>query len=97
MSPEQITQIAQQSIITLLYVCGPLMFIALLVGLIISLFQALTSIQEMTLTFVPKILIVFIALIFLMPFMADQMNGMAQDVFANISASGSNTELLNEG
>ena len=48
---------------------GPIMIISLVVGLVISLFQALTQIQETTLTFVPKVVIVFGALILLMPFM----------------------------
>ncbi|MDD9911855.1 MAG: flagellar biosynthesis protein FliQ [Alphaproteobacteria bacterium] len=77
--------LAQQSIITLLWVSGPIMAIALAVGLIIALFQALTSIQEVTLTFVPKILLVFLSMIFLMPLMADKMNIFAQEIFTKIS------------
>ena len=48
---------------------APLMLIALLIGLVISLFQALTQIQEVTLTFVPKIIVVFVAMLLLAPFM----------------------------
>ncbi len=50
----------QQSIITTLMLGGPVMIAALLVGTLISLFQAMTQIQEMTLVFVPKILVVFL-------------------------------------
>jgi flagellar biosynthetic protein FliQ len=62
-------EIGRQTLIVFLKVAMPLMLISLAVGLVISLFQALTQIQEMTLTFVPKIVIMFVALIFLMPFM----------------------------
>ena len=50
---------------------GPLMLVGLAVGVVISLFQALTQIQEMTLVFVPKILAIFVAMLLALPFMAD--------------------------
>jgi flagellar biosynthetic protein FliQ len=58
---------------TILMVSGPIMGVALLTGLLISLFQALTQLQEMTLVFVPKILVVFIALLTFAPFMLSQL------------------------
>ena len=61
--------IGRETIVTMLKIGSPLMLIALAVGLSISLIQALTQIQEITLTFVPKILVIFVAMIFLMPFM----------------------------
>jgi len=61
--------IARDSILTLLTMAGPIMLVALGVGLIIALFQALTQLQEMTLVFVPKIMVVFLALLLLLPFM----------------------------
>jgi len=64
-----IVELARESIIVLLQVSGPLMLISLVVGLVISLFQALTQIQEQTLTFVPKIVILFVAMLVLLPFM----------------------------
>jgi flagellar biosynthetic protein FliQ len=84
MTPTEVYDVAQLSIVTLLWVSGPLMLIALAVGLLIALFQALTSIQEITLTFVPKILVVFAALIFLLPLMADRMSIMAEELFGRI-------------
>ncbi|KJV08666.1 flagellar biosynthesis protein FliQ, partial [Elstera litoralis] len=51
-------EVAREAVLVLLQVSGPIMVISLVVGLIISLFQALTQIQEMTLTFVPKIIVV---------------------------------------
>ncbi len=53
----------------MLVISLPLMLVSLGIGIIISLFQAMTQIQEMTLTFVPKIVIVFLALLFFLPFM----------------------------
>jgi flagellar biosynthetic protein FliQ len=67
--------VAYDAVWTLIKVTGPLMLIALGVGLIIALFQALTQIQEMTLTFVPKILVIFVALLVLLPFMMTEMTG----------------------
>lgn len=81
MTPELIQSVAQETILTLLMVAGPAMLVALVVGLIVSLFQALTSIQEVTLTFVPKILLVFAVMLLVMPFMAGQLQSFTQDIF----------------
>ena len=59
----------REAVITMLTMAMPAMLIALAVGLAISLFQALTQLQEMTLVFVPKIVATFIAVIMLLPFM----------------------------
>ena len=59
----EVLEISREAIFTLLKVVTPILLIALFVGLIIGIFQALTQIQEMTLAFVPKILCVFIMLI----------------------------------
>lgn len=61
--------IGRDAIFVLLKLGAPILLIALVVGLIISLFQALTQIQEMTLSFVPKILAIFLSLLLLMPWM----------------------------
>ena len=88
MTEQEVLEIAQTAVVTLLWVIGPLMAIALVVGLIIALFQALTSIQEMTLTFVPKILLVFVGLIVLLPFMASHLGQLATIVFDRIANGG---------
>ena len=88
MNGEQILDIGQQAIFALLWVSAPLMAVALVVGLIIALFQALTSIQEMTLTFVPKILFVFLGAILFFPFMGQVMLSFGQEIFSLIAASG---------
>jgi flagellar biosynthetic protein FliQ len=74
MTGPEVLDVARDSIMTLVLVSSPLMLIGLIVGVVISLFQALTQIQEMTLVFVPKILAIFIALLIALPFMADLLN-----------------------
>ena len=73
MNEAQALDFMRDAIWTLIIVVAPIMLVGLVVGLIISLFQALTSIQEMTLTFVPKILLVFMSLIIFLPFMLETM------------------------
>jgi flagellar biosynthetic protein FliQ len=74
MTGGEVLDVAQQAIWTLLKVAGPVLMIALVVGLIIALFQALTQIQEMTLTFVPKILAIFVSMLVLLPFMGQTLS-----------------------
>ncbi|MBG06004.1 MAG: flagellar biosynthetic protein FliQ [Rhodospirillaceae bacterium] len=73
MNEAQALDFMRDAIWTLIIVVAPVMLVGLVVGLIISLFQALTSIQEMTLTFVPKILLVFMSLVIFLPFMLETM------------------------
>lgn len=73
MTPETVLEVSRESIMVLLVITSPIMLVALVIGLLVSLFQALTSIQEMTLTFVPKILLVFLAIIMLATWMGDNM------------------------
>lgn len=68
--------LSRDGISVLLWTVGPLMLISLGVGLVIALFQALTQIQEMTLTFVPKIIATFGGLIILLPFMIRQLTSL---------------------
>ncbi len=63
--------VGRDGILTFLKVAGPLMIVALVIGLVISLLQALTQIQEQTLIYVPKIVAVFAALLLMLPFMGD--------------------------
>jgi len=73
MNSELVVRIAKDAIEVMLFVSLPIMGVGLLVGLIISLFQAVTQIHEMTLTFVPKIIAVLLSLLFLMPWMIQKM------------------------
>jgi flagellar biosynthetic protein FliQ len=71
MTGPEVLDVARDAIVTLLLVAAPLMLVGLIVGVAISLLQALTQIQETTLVFVPKILAIFLALLIALPFMAD--------------------------
>lgn len=69
MTDVTVLEVGRDAMIVVLKVSAPLLIATLVIGLIIAIFQALTSIQEMTLTFVPKIITVFIGLVVFLPFM----------------------------
>jgi flagellar biosynthetic protein FliQ len=73
MNPELVVHIAKEAIEITLYLSLPIMGVGLVVGFIISLFQAVTQMHEITLTFVPKIVAVLLSLLFLMPWMLQKM------------------------
>ena len=75
MTGAEVLDVARDAIITLILVASPVMLVGLAVGLAISLLQALTQIQEMTIAFVPKILAIFIAMLVALPFMGDVLQG----------------------
>jgi flagellar biosynthetic protein FliQ len=74
MTGAETIDVARDAIWTLVVVSSPLLVVGLVVGVVVSLFQALTQIQEQTLVFVPKILAIFLAMLFALPFMADSMH-----------------------
>ncbi|MCC3860828.1 flagellar biosynthesis protein FliQ [Pseudemcibacter aquimaris] len=84
MTGADLIDVAQDSIWVIIMVAGPVMMIALAVGLVISLFQALTQIQEMTLTFVPKIIAIFFSLLLFLPFMGDTLAAFMQRIAERI-------------
>ena len=88
MTGAAILDIARDGGFTFLKVSAPLMLLALVVGLVISLLQALTQIQEQTLIYVPKIVAVFGGLIIALPFMADAMGAYMIRVAARIALGG---------
>ena len=69
MTDVTVLEVGRDAMIVVLKVSAPLLIAALVIGLLIAIFQALTSIQEMTLTFVPKIVAVFVGLVVFLPFM----------------------------
>ena len=85
MEISQVVDIGREALWVLIKISAPLMLTALFVGLIVSLFQALTQIQEMTLTFVPKILAMFMVLILVMPFMLQSLIDYNNELFTMIS------------
>ena len=88
MNELEVLEIARTAIFTLLKIVTPVLLVALFIGLIIGIFQALTQIQEMTLAFVPKILGVFVAIILLFPFMLGQMQILSDGLFDKIITGG---------
>ena len=85
MTGPQVLDVARDAVMTLVIVAMPLMLVGLVVGVLISLVQALTQIQEMTLAFVPKILAIFFALLIALPFMADRLHAHMDRIAARIS------------
>ena len=88
MNETDVMEVVRESIVVTLKIGGPIMILTLVVGLAISLFQALTQIQEMTLTFVPKVVLVFGALLLLMPFMLSTLINFTQQLADRIIGMG---------
>ena len=84
MTGPEVLDVARDSIMTLVLVSAPLMLVGLAVGVAVSLFQALTQIQETTLVFVPKVLALFAAMLIALPFMADAMHSHMTRIAAHI-------------
>lgn len=88
MTGADILDVAREGVTTFLKVSGPLMLVALFVGLAVSLVQALTQIQEQTLIYVPKIVAVFGAMLVCLPFMADALGAYMTWIAALIASGG---------
>lgn len=84
MSQELIMQIAQSSVYTILLVAAPALGIGLIVGLLVSIFQATTQIQEQTLAFIPKIVSILISLILFGPWMLRTLVEFTMGIFGNL-------------
>lgn len=84
MNPEQVMTIAYQGMRVALYLAGPLLLTALLIGLTVSLFQAATQINEMTLSFIPKILGVVLMLVIIGPFLLQLIIDYTTELFTSI-------------
>ena len=85
MTTEMILQIAQNAVYTILIVIAPACGVALAVGLLVSIFQATTQIQEQTLAFVPKIVAVFLAILFFGAWMLKIVVDFTQNLLGNLS------------
>lgn len=84
MEPAEVLQVSRDAIYILLKASGPLMLVALAVGLVISLFQALTQMQEATISFVPKIVAVFLAMMLLLPFIGNTLKDFNDELMNKI-------------
>lgn len=85
MNSAEILEIGTNAIWVLLKISVPILLVALVVGLIISLFQALTQIQEATLSFVPKLIAIGLALVLLMPLMGEILVDFSNQLFEKIA------------
>jgi flagellar biosynthetic protein FliQ len=86
MTADTVLEIAQQALRTTLLVAGPMLLAGMLVGLVISIVQAATQINEMTMTFVPKIVAVMIVLVLSLPWIIRQMTSFTLGIFNRIAA-----------
>lgn len=84
MTSQMVVQIGREALMTTLMIAGPLLMSALVVGVVISIFQAVTQIQEITLTFIPKILAVALALLIFLPWMISILTDFATHMFEMI-------------
>lgn len=85
MNIDQVTAISSEALFVIIKTAAPILLVSLIVGLIISIFQTVTSIQEQTLTFVPKIIAIFLALILLGHWMLNNMTEYMTSLWSNFS------------
>lgn len=81
MTEEFVVSIVKDAFYYILIIVGPLLLVSLIVGLIISIFQAATSISEQTLTFVPKLIAVFLMIVLLLPYMISTLKSFTLEIF----------------
>ena len=83
-----VLEVGREAVFVALQIALPLLLVGMAVGLVIALFQALTTIQEMTLTFVPKIIVIFVAFIAFLPFMMTTLIEFGRSLFERIAIMG---------
>lgn len=86
MTVDEVVMVANQALFTIIKVSAPVLLISMAVGLIISIFQTVTSIQEQTLTFVPKVLAIFLMIMLVGHWMMTEMVNLMTDLWADFSA-----------
>ncbi len=85
MTPDLVVSIARDAIYTTLLISAPMLISGLLIGLIISILQAITQVHEMTLTFIPKIIVVAVSLLLFLPWIISTMIDFTHRMFGMIS------------
>lgn len=88
MNADHVLDLARESILVMIKIGAPVMIVALLVGVVIALIQALTQMQEMTLSFVPKVLAIFVTVLLSLPFMINTLINFGEDLFRQIAMLG---------
>ena len=84
MGPEYVIQLGRETLMLVLLLGGPVLMVALIVGLAVSIFQAVTQVHEMTLTFIPKIVAVVATVVLLLPWMVQHMVEFTSRLLASI-------------
>ena len=84
MNQDTVINLATQAMTLALEVAGPVLLLGLIIGLVVSIFQAVTSIQEQSLSFIPKVVGVGVLLVLLGPWMLDQLVSYAQNLYLSI-------------
>jgi flagellar biosynthesis protein FliQ len=84
-TPEAVIEIGQMALRTTLLVAGPMLVAGMAVGLVISIIQAATQVNEMTMTFVPKIIVVFLVMVFSLPWAIKQLTGFTREMFDRLA------------
>jgi flagellar biosynthesis protein FliQ len=84
MNQDTVVSLATQAMTLALEIAGPILLAGLIIGLLVSIFQAVTSIQEQSLSFIPKIVGVAVLIVVLGPWMLDQLVGYAQNLYLSI-------------
>lgn len=85
MTDQSVMEIVRLALYYCIIIVGPILLVSLVVGLIISIFQAATSISEQTLTFVPKLFAIFLVILILMPYLIGNIKDFAIEMFNRIS------------
>lgn len=85
MNSLEVIELVQDALFVLIKISTPIMLVALVVGLMVALFQALTQIQEMTLTFVPKIIAIFFCIMLTLPWMLETMISFTEQIADRIA------------
>ncbi|MCH6586832.1 MAG: flagellar biosynthesis protein FliQ [Proteobacteria bacterium] len=88
MNAADVMEVSREAVVVMLKIGSPVLLLALTVGLVVSLFQALTQMQEMTLTFVPKALVIVVSLMIFLPFMLGVLVTFTESLMDRIVALG---------
>ncbi len=86
LTDQAVISIVRDAFYNVLLVVGPILIVSLIVGLVISIFQAATSISEQTLTFVPKLIAVFLVIVLLLPYMINTLRNFAIEMITRIGS-----------
>ena len=95
MTIDYVVYIGRETLMTSIYILAPILGIGLIVGLLVAIFQAITQIHEMTLTFIPKMAVVGLTLIILMPWFLDVLLAFTREIFSQIPCINTSFESIN--